>query len=114
MEEKESSSTTIKYPGSDVSAKREPGRYLVPIKYELNGSTGYVTWHCRVEEVDTNGNVMHGPVQLYGVDTPHLNRHHDGKHINFLLNHVKPRMMKHFEDHTHDHSDALGLEGQSL
>ena len=96
-----------------MEAKREPGRYLVPFRYELNGSTGYVTWHCRIEEVDEDGNVMHGPVQLHGTDTTHLNRYHDGQHINFLLN-VKKKMLEHFDDHKHDHSDAVELEGKSL
>lgn len=111
MAETESNFTTS---NQIPDAKRAAGRYLVPFKYELNGGTGYVTWHCRIEEVDELGNVMHGPAQLHGVDTPHLNRYHDGEHLNFLLDNVKPKMMAHYDAFKHDHSDAIDLEGKSL
>lgn len=115
MAETESSSTTSNQATcKDVQKKRKPGRYLNPFSYEVDGHNGIVTWYCRIEEVDENGNVMQGPVQQHGIDTPALNRHHKGKHINFLLNQVKPAMLKHYEDHRHDHTDASQLKGQSL
>lgn len=109
MAETESNSTTSNRP-----SKREPGRYLVPFRWELNRDNGHITWWCRIEEVDENGNVMQGPIQAHGTDTPALNRFHKGDHRNFLLNEVKPKMMKHYEDWIQDHADAEQLKGVSL
>lgn len=93
---------------------RKPGRYLVPFKFEVDRTNGCFTWHCRIEEVDQNGNVMHGPVGLYGGDTPFLKRLHGGKHINLLMNHVKPAMLAGYEDFIHNHDEGKELEGKSL
>jgi len=59
---------------------RKPGRYLVPISFDKSPTTGYFTWHCRVEEVDENGSVQHGPVELHGTDIQALKQNYGGDH----------------------------------
>ena len=71
-------------------------------------------WYCRIEEVDEQGNVIQGPTQLYGTHTDILNSDHGGEHENFLVNDVKPKMLKHYEDWSTDHTKGKALEGKSL
>lgn len=107
MAETESSFTTSK-------STNEPGLYLVPFRMEVNGSTGFTTWHCRIEEVDEQGNIMQGPVILHGIDTTSLNRRHKGSHEVFLMEKVKPEMLRHYQDFKQDHSEGKKLEGKRL
>ena len=105
MEEMESNSTT---------SSQTNKTYLVPVKIEVDGSTGHSTWHCRAEEVDEHGNIMQGPVTLHGIDVLSLNMRHRGSHEHFLINHVKPKVLRHYEDYKQDHHEAKQLEGKRL
>jgi len=93
---------------------RKPGRYLVPISFDKSPTTGYFTWHCRVEEVDENGSVQHGPVELHGTDIQALKQNYGGDHERFLLESVKPQMMQSYDEWSHDHSKAPTLVNKSL
>ena len=93
---------------------RSAGRYLVPIKMESDRDTGMFTWHCRVEEVDAQGNVQQGPIKLWGGDSEMLVSKHSGSHQDFLVNYVKPLALTHYAAWTASHSEAKSLEGSSL
>lgn len=93
---------------------RSPGKYLVPFNFEKDGTTGHFTWYCRIEEVDTDGNVMQGPPALYGLTLDGLTADYGGLHERFLSEYVKPLMLAQYVSLTAAHEDALPLIGESL
>lgn len=93
---------------------RPAGTYVVPFKKEVNGLTGHTDWHVRVETVDEQGNVMHGPPTIFGVSLQTLNDTHGGLHENFLRDAVKPQMLRQHEALNASHAEADGLVGKSL
>jgi hypothetical protein len=87
---------------------------VVPFKKETNGTTGHIDWHCRVEVVDEQGDVMTGPPTIYGVSLQVLKDTHGGLHENFLRDVVKPLMLQEHEARTMSHAEADSLVGKSL
>jgi hypothetical protein len=93
---------------------RTAGKYLVPYRFEQDGITGHITWHCRIEVVDDQGNVMQGPPVLHGTDYPDFRDQYGGSHERFLVEYVKPKMLAHHEAITASHDEAKELQGKSL
>ena len=93
---------------------RAPGKYLVPYQFEKDGTTGNFTWHCRIEEVDAQGNTMQGPPTLYGLTLDQLNSDYGGLHETFLTTYVKPLMLAQYDALAAAHEDAQPLIGTSL
>ena len=93
---------------------RPAGTYVVPFKKEVNGITGHTDWHVRVETVDDQGNVMHGPPVIHGVDLESLQTKYGGSHETFLQTVAKPDMLKRHQAQRISNAEADGLVGKSL